>query len=52
MKPAQRRAVKTAVNKAKTEIARLERAIQRFTPGTLPHDKLTRELADLRQRGG
>ncbi|SBW84593.1 hypothetical protein PVE_R2G0567 [Pseudomonas veronii 1YdBTEX2] len=24
---------------------------QRSTPGTLPHDKLTRELADLRQRG-
>lgn len=52
MKPAQRRTANATATKVTNEIARLERALQRFTPGTLPHDKLNRELAVLRQRGG
>lgn len=52
MKPAQRRAANAAATKVTNEISRLERTLQRLKPGTLPHDKLSRELADLRQRGG
>ncbi len=51
MKPAQRRAANAAAAKVANEIARLERALQRFTPGTLPHGKLSRELESLRKQG-
>ncbi|MBM5458685.1 hypothetical protein H8F21_14040 [Pseudomonas sp. P66] len=50
MKPAERRAVKGSSTEAQNEIARLERSLQNLTPGTLPHDKLTRMLRDARAR--
>lgn len=45
MKPSQRNAIRSKAKQASAAISRLERALVKFTPGTLPHIKLNAELA-------
>lgn len=48
MKPSERNALRSQAKQTLNEIARLERALERLTPGTLPYEKIKGELSQAR----
>lgn len=50
MKPSERNAIKAIADEARREISRLERSLEGFKPGTLPHRNLTTQLAAARAK--
>lgn len=50
MKPSERNAIKAIADEARREISRLERSLEGFKSGTLPHQKLTSQLAAARAK--
>jgi hypothetical protein len=50
MKPSKRNAIKAMADEAAREVSRLEQAVVKFIPGTLPHKRLTAQLEKARGR--
>lgn len=45
MKPSQRNAIQSKLKAAKSDVTRYTSWVEKFTPGTLPHNKAKQNLA-------